>query len=475
MVVIATSLQRYLERYRLPYRKHCLLPNVDLGRSVDLLGIPKGQVLRCELFSDGINTFQFITSIDKAISTSVLERMVGKALTKLSAKQTSKIFFDCEFGAMPPLGERYGLRCLIDREILLAERVFFFSGCLSSLVELSQCAFKALFEQPLYVSEPKSNWPETVFVGAQVRSGDEGAAKGVALLAANALNSYDVPALPPLAEGLLCYIRRGVMCGAGLIEVVKSAPFLEAKLIQYANSSFHHYPKRVETLEQAVNDVLGVELSSYLALAMASSEALKTPLSGPLGGQAFWHHSFLNAVLSQSIARHLPKAEGVLPSACYLAGLFHNFGLMLIAHLFPPEFKLLERLKTSCPKQALITTEKKVVGMGAAQEVIAMGHSGLGGGLLNFWQFPEVVQYVATYHHAGCYVGDYEKYVHLIRMSNLLLAGEGIGDECVVGDMDYSLNLLRMDRVSVERIFKQVLSSKEKIEGLSQCVTAKRH
>ena len=468
--MIATSLLRYLEHYRLPYRKHCHLPCSDMAPHVESIKFPRQQVLLCELFSDGINTFQFITTLDKAVTTSVLEEIVGKALTKLTTKQANKIFFDCEPGAVPPLGERYGLQCLIDRKILQAERVFFSSGCLSSLVELSQCAFKALFEFPLYVSEPKAlamNAGSGVKSAQSVEHGSEGEERENVI---SVLSDYNVPMLHPSAERIIGFVRRGEMCNEELVQIVKSDCPLEAKLIQYANSPFHHYPKRVETAEQAINDVLGVELSSYLMLAMASAEAFKIPLSGQFGGHAFWRHSFLNAVLSQSLARHLPKSECVLPSASYISGLFHNFGLMLVAHLFPPEFKLLERLKAHSPKQPLATIEKKVLGMGGAQEVIAKGHGELGGELLNYWQFPEVVQYVAIHHHNDRYCGDYEKYVQLIRMSNLLLAREGIGDDCADGDISPCLDVLHIEQAMVERVFKQVLTSIEKTDGLSRWV-----
>ena len=470
MVVIATSLLRYLEHYRLPYRKHCHLPCSDMTQYVESFKFPHQQILLCELFSDGINTFQFITALDKAVTTAVLEEIVGKALTKLSVKQANKIFFDCEPGAVPPLGERYGLQCLIDREILQAEQVFFSSGCLSSLIELSQCAFKALFEFPLYVSEPKGL---AMSAGSGIKSaqseeaGSEGEKRESVI---NLLSNYNVPMLHPLAARIICFVRRGGMCNEELLQIVKSDGLLEAKLIQYANSPLHHYPKHVETAEQAINDVLGVELSSYLMLSMASAEAFRIPLSGQFGGHAFWRHSFLNAVLSQSLARHLPKSGGVLPSASYISGLFHNFGLMLVAHLFPPEFKLLERLKAHSPKQPLSTIEKKVMGMGSAQEVIARGHGELGGELLNYWQFPEVVQYVAAHHHDDRYCGDYEKYVQLIRLSNLLLAREGIGDDCADGDIRPCLETLQMEEAMVERVFKQVLTAIEKTDSLSRWV-----
>ena len=475
--MIATSLLRYLERYRLPYRKHSHLTCMDGGRPTDEYSPPAEQMLQCALFSDGAKTFQFITFVNKVVTTSALELVVGKALTKLSTKQTNKIFFDCEPGAVPPLGERYGMQCLIDREVKQAERVFFSSGCLSTMVELSQCAFKALFEFPLYVSEPGAvstaiglltQNAGTKFDPASQQS--NASQELVQVIGSGSFSNYSVPGLSPLAEQLIAFVRRGELCNAELNCIVKQAPELEERLIQYANSPFHQYPKQIETSEQAINDVLGPELASYLLLAMTCAASLTVPLSGSLGGQAFWRHSFLTAVLSQSIARCLPKSDCVLPSVCYMAGLFHNLGLMLIAHLFPPEYKLLERLRSRAPKQALNVIEKKVLGLGGAQEMIAKGHSKLGATLLNYWGFPEVVQYVAVHHHNDCYSGDFEKYVHLIRLSNVLLAKEGVGDESPESDMTFCLNVLGLDQGTVERIYKQVIGSMEKIEAMSLSV-----
>lgn len=471
--MISTSLRRYLCDHKLPFREHTHQRCKCLIQCSELIGLKPSRVLRCDHYSDGYKTYQLITTLAKTINQDILEEVVGKPLTRLSERQCNRIFTDCESAAAPPVGEIYGLQCLIDREVLDYDRLYFSSGCHTSLVEMPQSAFCCLFHAPLYFESNSlaslQSLPSRAGSALSVSAGveaDQGA------ISNKLLTLYDIPHLVPVAQDLINIINRGKISSSELSTLIGREPYLQDRLIDYANSPLHQYPEKIDTLEQAINQVLGVELSSYLSLAMASAKAMNLPQSGEFCAHSFWRHSFLCAVLAQSYARYLPKSRGVLPGACYMSGLFHNFGIMLVAHLFPPEFQYLARLKTKAPKKSLATIEQKVMGMGIAQQVIGVGHAELGSCLLQYWNFPEIVRVVAAHHHQSDYEGKYQEYVHIVRLSNLLLANEGYGDELKEGRIEHSLQKLGLDENQVEQIMRRVMESLERIDGLSKHIAA---
>src|SRR5690606_39505228 len=117
------------------------------------------------------------------------------------------------------------------------------------------------------------------------------------------------------------------------------------------------------------------------------------------------------------------------PSTAYLCGLLHNFGLLLIGHLFKPEFVMLNKLAAKDPEVPLAVLEKQIVGMGGAQELIALGHGAIGAVLLEHWNLPAEVCTVAAMHHAEGYWGECAGYVHVVQLANSLLKDLAIGDD----------------------------------------------
>jgi HD-like signal output (HDOD) protein len=160
-----------------------------------------------------------------------------------------------------------------------------------------------------------------------------------------------------------------------------------------------------------------------IGLAIAVARSFSYVCNGPLGAHAFWHHGLSNAVLCYKLApRRLCKGMA------FLTGLLHNIGFMVIAYLFPPEFKMLNRLFASHPEMSATVLERCVLGLGEAQELLSMGHAQTGYWLLQEWGMPTEPAIVAREHHNAGYRGVAEDYCGLVVAANRLLAAHAIGD-----------------------------------------------
>src|SRR5690606_16239445 len=157
---------------------------------------------------------------------------------------------------------------------------------------------------------------------------------------------------------------------------------------------------------------------SHIALGLSAGKALQP--NPELDLQAFWRHSFFAATLAQKIAK-MVSHEKIDPCMCYLSGLMHNFGLLLFAKLYPPEFRLLRKWMRLNPKISIHVLEKRLLGMGHAMHVIRGGHAQLGAWLLKHWGMPEPCIVVAREHHSIQYDGPYCEYVNIIKLTNQLL------------------------------------------------------
>ncbi len=165
-----------------------------------------------------------------------------------------------------------------------------------------------------------------------------------------------------------------------------------------------------------------------LALGISVGTSFRNPREGPLGLDAFWRHSVYCAALTQALGKRMPAGRRPKLGLAYLAGLLHNFGFLLLGHLFKPEFLLLNKLAAAHPMIPVTHLEKRVLGMGNARALMDLGHAEIGAWLMNHWDMPEAVTCAVGRHHEHTYDGPHAEVVHLVMLANQLLKRKGLGD-----------------------------------------------
>jgi HD-like signal output (HDOD) protein len=231
---------------------------------------------------------------------------------------------------------------------------------------------------------------------------------------------YELPSMPDLGRRFL-KLREDSSAGAPqLARVIQLDPSLAAQVIRYASSSCHGYPGRVSSVQDAIGRVLGYDIVLNLALGLAAGRSFRIPDEGPLGLSRFWEHAVLSAVLVHRLGASLPREVRPDPGFSYLCGLLHDFGILLLGHLFPPEFQLLNRFAAANPQRTLPELECQLLGMGGAKELLAMGHARIGAWLMQAWKMPESVAVALLEHHNADYRGEHEVIVHLVQLSDFL-------------------------------------------------------
>ena len=155
----------------------------------------------------------------------------------------------------------------------------------------------------------------------------------------------------------------------------------------------------------------------------------------------------------------------------YLSGLLHNFGLLLIAHLFPPQFHLLNKLREANPEQPLSILEKQVFGLGGVQDLIAVGHGAVGGILAKLWELPDTVVKVAGMHQHSSYDGDQSNYVNAVQLANALLKRHGIGDEFDEQDIAPLMVKLGLDEQDLEELAQATADATFELDALARELT----
>jgi HD-like signal output (HDOD) protein len=135
--------------------------------------------------------------------------------------------------------------------------------------------------------------------------------------------SKGLPTLPTYILDLNALLSKSSVDLKKVGKVIRTDPSLSSQILRLCNSALFGLRRRVISIEQAAV-LLGTERLRTLVLTCSVMQfaGKRLPQTQLL---AFWQHSFLSALLSERIARHVDYAE---KEQAYLGGLLHDIGLL---------------------------------------------------------------------------------------------------------------------------------------------------
>lgn len=425
---IAASIKQFFSQYKIRYQTFAHARTVTLEQARSALNINANAFARSVLLGDEHGYILAVVPLSRKLDFSLLNKRLKRNLTVIQGSQVDRIFHDCEPGSHPVLGDAYGLRTIIDTSLSRLPYIYFEPGTHTCVVRISQLDFRFLQSKTIWapisvdmsVTKQGCDWDHSKELQDKLINIHnpclENIAKRVEAI-------YPLPPLPRLAHDIYELTTRSDVSGRDLLELVEQDPNLTQWLMQHVMTDAC---QPLESLEQAI-DTLGFSRVCHMALGAVAGRIFQVPASGPIGLDAFWQHSYGCAQLVRELSC-LSTREDYHPAKAFLCGLMHNFGVLLFAHLFGPEFKMLNKMVAFQPDIPIEVHEKRMLGLGQANNVLKIGHAGMGAWLLQSWGFaPEVVT-CAKHHHDIHYHGEHSHYNQLVLIANTMLKMRGVGD-----------------------------------------------
>ena len=193
-----------------------------------------------------------------------------------------------------------------------------------------------------------------------------------------------LPSLPETLLPLLQACRDGEADLRGLAELAARDVAISGKVLALANSAFVGARVPFASITQAVIH-LGRDTLHSLVVSLAVQEVFSSRVgqAGGLCREEFWHHALLTALLARDLAekRGQPASE-----ACYLAGLLHDIGKILLAENFP------ESYPPSGEADGQRRLDREASGCG-------IDHAAAGALLARHWNLPATVAEAIASHH----------------------------------------------------------------------------
>ncbi len=229
----------------------------------------------------------------------------------------------------------------------------------------------------------------------------------------------ELPAMPEAAQALLKLSNDPQGNIQDLVNIIEHDPSIAAQIMRYARSAFFGYSGEITSLQQAVTAVLGYSLSLDIAIGLSLGKAFNIPNFGPMGLYPFWRHAVHSAALCQRLCHAMTHTPRPQPGMAFLAGLLHNFGVLLVAHLFRKEALQLARRIEAEASRPVIDIEREMFGA---------DHQEIGAWLLRRWNLQDEIVVSVAQHHQPQFAGEHAGHAHLVLLADRLLKRHGIGD-----------------------------------------------
>ena len=141
---IARRLKWYLDAHGVEYELlHHAHTNTNL-ESARAAHVPDGKVAKCVLLEDERGYLLAIVPASCRVVLSEIRTQLHRDLELATEPELEELFGDCERGAVPPIGEAYGIRTVIDDSLLRLPDLYFEAGDHEDLVHVTGEAFRAL-------------------------------------------------------------------------------------------------------------------------------------------------------------------------------------------------------------------------------------------------------------------------------------------------------------------------------------------
>ncbi len=271
-------------------------------------------------------------------------------------------------------------------------------------------------------------------------------------------DTLEIPTLPHTAQRIIQLRVDPNAVVDDLAQIVESDPSLAAQVVSWAASPYYAAPGKIRSVQDAIVRVLGFDLVGNLALGLALGKTLEVPKDKVDGITPYWLQSIYCSTLVEAIVKLVPNEQKPSKGLMYLSGLLHNFGYLVLAHIFPPHFSQICRYMEANPHISHMAIEQHLLQI--TREQICVW-------LMQLWNMPEEVSVAIRYQHDPHYSDRHCAYPNLIFMALRLLRQRGIGDAPLEQVPDDLYERFELDPDQVQETVQQVVDASDNIAAIA--------
>ena len=413
------------------------------------------------MLSDTLGKLQVLMPKNAFLDLSELCEQLGRNLKAVPPEEQSRLANEQGAETLPAIPSLYNMPIVVDSRLMECEKIYLDSGHDGFYIEMASDEFKKALGQADIGNFciPIAKLKDT-FQRDDRAELEQAVQQFTTLRIKQRLDqTLEMPPLPDTAERII-QLRLDPDAGVGeLAEIVEKDPSLAAQVVSWASSPYYAAPGTIRSVHDAVVRVLGFDLVINLALGLALGKSLEVPRDGVYGVNPYWQESVYTAAMAEALVKTISADYRPSLGLAYLSGLLHNYGYLVLAHVFPPHYQLVNRYIEANPHVNHSYLERHLIGVCREQ---------IGSLLMESWSMPEEVVTATRWHHMADYKGTNKEYANVLFVAVNLLKGAGLyqGDAEPIPPQLYAA--LNLDPVDAEAALQRIIDSKDDLLGMAR-------
>jgi HD-like signal output (HDOD) protein/prolyl-tRNA editing enzyme YbaK/EbsC (Cys-tRNA(Pro) deacylase) len=419
------------------------------------------------MLADGDARLQAIYPADSLLDLNALNQLTGRDWRALAPGEVQRLCHEHRVQYLPALPAALGIPSIVDRHLLECPALALACGDGRRLLQLNAEQFRRALSSATVTEFATA---ASGLRRSQLADVDDVAEITRAVASFTQLRirqrleeTLEMPPLPVTAQRI---IKLRVDPYAGLRDlssIVELDPALAAQVVSWAGSPYYAAPGRITSVHDAIARVLGFDLVLNLALGLALGKSLGLPKDAPRGFTPYWQQAVYAAAATEALVGCIPPPHRPAVGLAYLGGLLHNFGLLMLAEIFPPHFSTYCRYQEANTHLDHGVIERFLLGIDRDQ---------LASWLMRLWGMPEEITLALRHQGDGGYDGPGSTHANLIFAAIRLLRPHGIGGmppEPVPASLYARLHL---DPGQAQRAIEHVVEASGEIDGIASGLAA---
>ncbi|WP_320045301.1 HDOD domain-containing protein [uncultured Desulfobacter sp.] len=200
----------------------------------------------------------------------------------------------------------------------------------------------------------------------------------------------DLPSLPVIVTKVNAMLNDPNTTNDSLSRAIEKDQAIVFKMLQLVNSAFFGLREKISTTNEAAI-ILGFDAIRNIVLSLSTFNILdhlfEKKSNMHFNVDRFWRHSISVAVLSKYMAEQTKVGD---PEKCFVCGLLHDMGKLMLAHYFPDDFiEVIEHAR-----------ENGLMYLEAEKKVLPACHPEVGYFFIKKWDLPPHLANTIYSHHA---------------------------------------------------------------------------
>ena len=430
-------------------------------------GVPSRNIIKMILMSDTLGRAQVIFPADCMLDVDALNQSLGRTLVALPNEDVSSLTARYSLQELPAIPDITGLPAIIDTRVLENDEIYVEAGEPDKLIKLSKALFKVSIkkaqEAQFVVPVSSIPWQQTN-TDADMEKINHAIEKFTSLRIKKRLeDTLELPPLPQSAQDII-KLRSDPDAGSDeLATIVERDPSLSAQVVSWASSSFYNAPGKIKSVHDAIIRVLGFDMVMNLSMGLSLGRTLNLPGDEPEGYTPYWHQAMWVALGTTSLISKIEPAYRPGYGISYLTGLLHNFGYLILSHVFPPHFSLICRYIEANPHLDSAVIETFLLGITREQ---------IGSQLMSVWNMPAEVITALRHQKNEDYEGANAEYANILTLAQELLAKHGVLKTPYLGINQTILDNFQLSEADADEAILALLKSQDDVSAMANSLNA---